>query len=101
MSALGWKQEHRPTNKQYPVTRALSYAVPVQPKSWKRARIPLDQGQLGSCTGNACEMACYEMPGHSAKVTKTEAQAVALYRRATVLDGFPGTYPPEDTGSST
>ena len=29
-----------------------------------------------------------------------EADAVALYSRATVLDGFPGEYPPDDTGSS-
>jgi hypothetical protein len=28
-----------------------------------------------------------------------EPQAVALYARATALDPFPGTYPPEDTGS--
>jgi hypothetical protein len=29
-----------------------------------------------------------------------EDTAVALYESATVLDGFPGTYPPDDTGSS-
>jgi hypothetical protein len=27
-------------------------------------------------------------------------QAIALYSRATQLDSFPGTYPPDDTGSS-
>lgn len=29
-----------------------------------------------------------------------EPTAVSIYKRATVIDGFPGAYPPDDTGSS-
>jgi len=36
----------------------------------------------------------------STGVQYTEADALALYHDETVLDGFPGTYPPDDTGSS-
>jgi hypothetical protein len=30
----------------------------------------------------------------------TEADAISIYTDATIIDQFPGTYPPEDTGSS-
>lgn len=71
----------------------------------------IDQGQLGSCTGNAAESAAgcdpvfsvipdsvTAKPGSDAGAD--EQQAIALYHAATVLDGFRGTYPPDDTGST-
>lgn len=80
-------------------------------------RIPvLDQGQLGSCTGNA-GIGClgtspfYEtladiidgrgeaFPRAGARYSFTEAGAVALYSAATAADDYPGQYPPDDTGS--
>lgn len=108
--------------------RSLAYAQGVLPKSaiqsvdWAR-RIPiLDQGQLGSCTGNAATgILGTDSLGRTATSTVTisaagaaashglfpagdhalnEAFAVALYSLATILDGVPGTYPPTDTGSS-
>jgi hypothetical protein len=57
---------------------------------------PLDQGSLGSCTGNAVAQCLSTWP-FAAKLT--EADAVKIYSRATVIDPFPGTYPPDDTGS--
>jgi hypothetical protein len=106
---------------------SLAYAAGVLPKSaittvrWKR-RIPiLDQGQLGSCTGNAATgMLGTDSAGRTATTTVTisaagaaashglftagehtldEAFAVALYSLATILDTYSGTYPPTDTGS--
>jgi hypothetical protein len=63
----------------------------------------LDQLNLGSCTGNALVGAAGTTPvyealpaGHPAL---NEAEAVKIYSRATVLDGYTGTYPPDDTGS--
>jgi hypothetical protein len=117
---LGRRVEHDP--------RSLSYAHGVLPKSairsvdWTR-RIPvLDQGQLGSCTGNAgTGILGTDSAGRTATTSVTispagaaashglfaaapyvldEAFAVALYSLATILDGVAGTYPPEDTGSS-
>lgn len=117
---LGRNVEHDP--------RSLSYAHGVLPKptikpvDWMR-RIPvLDQGQVGSCTGNAATgllgTDCAARRGLTA-VTITaagakashgrftagehpldEAFATALYSLATALDSVAGQYPPTDTGSS-
>lgn len=76
-------------------------------------RIPvLDQGQLGSCTGNAGIGACGTDPLYASVPSRVqpllvvqgayslnEAGAVALYSAATKLDDAPGSYPPNDTGS--
>jgi hypothetical protein len=77
---------------------------------WERKLVILDQGKLGSCTGNAGTGALGTQPFYDAvgkKVlpspddeTDAEAFAVKLYEDATVIDGYPGTYPPDDTGSS-
>jgi hypothetical protein len=108
--------------------RSLAYAHGVLPKSaiksvdWTR-RIPvLDQGDLGSCTGNAgTGLLGTDSAGRTASTTVTisaagatasrgifaagvhaldEAFAVKLYSLATILDEHAGTYPPTDTGSS-
>lgn len=117
---LGRHVEHDP--------RSLAYAHGVLPASaiksveWTR-RIPiLDQGQLGSCTGNAgTGVLGTDSAGRTASTTVTisaagaaashglfpagvhhlnEKFAVALYSLATILDGVSGQYPPADTGST-
>lgn len=117
---LGRHIEHDP--------RSLAYAHGVLPRiaiksvDWAR-RIPvLDQGQLGSCTGNAATGALgTDSAGRTASAWVTitpagaaashgtftaglhqldEAFAVHLYELATILDGITGQYPPTDTGSS-
>ena len=70
----------------------------------------LDQGQLGSCTGNAGTGALGTQPFYDAvgstvmpdpnDEAAAEQFAVQLYSDATVVDGYPGDYPPDDTGSS-
>ncbi|HTY72486.1 MAG TPA: hypothetical protein VMI11_08685 [Actinomycetes bacterium] len=69
----------------------------------------LDQGTLGSCTGNAMTgllgtSPFFEtLPSGTLSVsdgTLDEKVAVELYSDATKLDSYPGTYPPTDTGSS-
>jgi len=77
---------------------------------WERVLAILDQGQLGSCTGNAGTGALgtqplYDAVGKSLLPSATdtvaaEKFAIQLYADATVVDGYPGTYPPDDTGSS-
>lgn len=117
---LGRHVEHDP--------RSLRYAHGVLPKSaiksveWTR-RIPiLDQGDLGSCTGNAgVGVLGTDSAGRTASAAVTisvagaaashglftagehaldEDFAVKLYSLATILDGVPGSYPPTDTGST-
>src|SRR5579862_1268869 len=71
---------------------------------WTR-RVPIfDQGNLGSCTGNATVGAVGTDPSFadlSAAVQKSlsEALAIKVYSNATKLDSYPGNYPPDDTGS--
>lgn len=60
----------------------------------------LDQGQLGSCTGNAASQALNTDPLLLAgRRLLTEADAIAIYSWATHHDSYDGAYPPEDTGS--
>ena len=77
--------------------------VPVDSVTWTRAIPILDQGDLGSCTGNAITGALGIAPIYANlpanHPTLDEAEAVKLYGLATQLDGYPGTYPPSDTGS--
>jgi hypothetical protein len=88
--------------------RSLRFAVRpsgiVQSRTWQR-RIPvLDQGDLGSCTGNATVGVLGTEPFYSAltpvqRQALGEAEAVRLYSQATQLDPWAGAYPPDDTGS--
>jgi hypothetical protein len=104
------------------------YAAPVLPKSAIRTKywacnIPvLDQLQLGSCVPNAGTHALAsnssQRPGRpvvqitpaGAKASYTaftpgvkslaeDTFAVPLYHVVTSIDSYPGTYPPDDTGS--
>jgi hypothetical protein len=83
---------------------------PIASKEWERVIAILDQGQLGSCTGNAGTGALgtepfYDLVGKDVlpaadDPAALEEFAVKLYSEATVVDGYPGQYPPDDTGSS-
>ena len=83
---------------------------PVKTTEWERVLTILDQGKLGSCTGNAGTGALGTQPFYDAVgkpvLPKTDDEmhaegfAVQLYEDATVIDGYPGQYPPDDTGSS-
>jgi hypothetical protein len=77
----------------------------VQSCRWNinAARPILDQGALGSCTGNAAAGALGTDPlyntlpaGHP---PLDEDFAVRVYSAATKIDPWPGDYPPDDTGS--
>jgi hypothetical protein len=61
---------------------------------------PFDQGQLGSCTGNAEAGLLMTDPFFVTGRSLNESDAVALYEKATHLDRAKGSYPPDDTGSS-
>src|SRR5450631_3388497 len=84
--------------------REMSQALKDQ--HWDRVLAILDQGQLGSCTGNAGTGALgtqplYDAAGKSVLPAVTDAAAaekfaVSLYSDATVADGYPGKYPPDD-----
>jgi len=77
--------------------------VPVVTTGHPRHIPILDQGNLGSCTGNAMVGAAGTSPVFEALPAGypvlDEAEAVKLYSAATRLDAFAGAFPPTDTGS--
>ncbi len=99
---LGRHVEHDPRSKSYAITGPAAPLV-REPIMWDRFSAILDQGELGSCTGNAMAgwLGCFpHVDSVEAAVPFDEELAVELYRDATRLDPFPGSWPPNDTGSS-
>jgi len=92
-------------------TRALAYPHPplaygrVLSDALHTRYIPiLDQGNTGSCTGNAETGALGTIPVYDAlppghPVLNEAFARDTIYHLATTLDGYPGTFPPDDTGS--
>jgi hypothetical protein len=108
---LGRWVEHDP--------RSLQFAHGVLPKTaiksvdWTRRAPIFDQGQLGSCTGNAAAgLVATDSATRTGLTTVVLANdpnaswpvdenlAVEVYKLATTLDNVSGAYPPDDTGSS-
>lgn len=100
---LGRHVAHDSRSRMFPY-RAIPRTALVS-KKHERAIPVLDQGNLGSCTGNAAVGAVGTAPDYVPwkatfpKAKLDETAAVAVYSLATQLDSYPGTYPPEDTGS--
>lgn len=88
-------------------SRAFAYKVAAtkpQTKIWDIHAPVLDQGSVGSCTGNALAQwlntAFAQQNPKGPDAFLDESDAVDLYSRATHLDRIKGVYPPDDTGSS-
>src|SRR5215471_13722721 len=86
--------------------RSLRFLVPPakvdKSMTWPRHIPILDQGDLGSCTGNAETGLLGSDPFFPTLPQGTvlnEDMAVRIYSLATQIDPYEGTYPPEDTGS--
>jgi hypothetical protein len=97
---LGRHVNHDPQSRRFPARTAAANTV-----LWRHSAPILDQGNLGSCTGNAlaqlinsAKFAPARRRVHKRRYL-VESEAVALYSRATVIDPYDGAYPPEDTGS--
>lgn len=98
--ALGRNFRHDPRSLRYkaPVTGAIASA------SWTRHIPILDQGELGSCTGNAGTGilgtdGLWQTLDSTDQGNLNEKYAVQLYSDATKIDDDPKNYPPTDTGS--
>ena len=92
---LGRHVEHDPQSRAFSAGTAAIKTV-----TYKRYGQVFDQGDLGSCTGNAMAGVLMTEPLWVTGRNLTEDDAVALYKVATKLDNIPGKYPPTDTGSS-
>jgi hypothetical protein len=96
---LGRHVEHDPRSKEYPWE--VTHAKITNVKHTRNGPV-FNQGRVGSCTGNAAAGACNTEPFYSVHKHSlfTESDAVSIYTAATRLDDIPGSYPPNDTGSS-
>jgi hypothetical protein len=91
---LGRHVLHDPRSRNFEAARAPSISS-VQHQS---AGLPLDQGQIGSCTANALCGALDSAPDSAANRRYAEPDAVSLYELETKLEHKP--YPPNDPGGS-
>jgi hypothetical protein len=92
---LGRHVEHDPRSWAF-----MAGTAAVKTVKYKRHGGVFDQGDLGSCTGNAMAGLLMTDPFWTRGRTLNESDAVALYKAATRLDTIKGKYPPDDTGSS-
>lgn len=71
---------------------------------WDSGAGPLNQGRIGSCTGNATAQWLNTNFANAVRAQThngqylVEADALAIYSLGTHLDGVPGSYPPVDKG---
>lgn len=97
--ALGRHVEHDPKSRQYPARRATM----PRSVSWAHRAPVLDQGDLGSCTGNAMAQCLNTTKLSTSRPRRRyldEPLARLLYAKATTLDNIPGAWPTTDTGST-
>lgn len=96
---LGRHREHDARSRSFAVPEPA--ALPTVTYRWARRSPILDQGSVGSCTGNAMAGAIgTDTEGRYGAYNVDEALALELYSLATELDRVPGIYPPDDVGSS-
>lgn len=105
MYGLGRKVEHDPRSRMFAAPRVAK--ARVVSRIWHHDAPVLNQGELGSCTGNALAQLVNTVKfGRSrARARKhpgwlNQEDAIRFYSRATQLDIWDGEYPPDDTGSS-
>lgn len=102
--SFGRHINHDPQSRRYRYTpRATTTLRSVRHRRYAPI---LDQGTLGSCTGHAALGALstgrmYDAIQVSGKPMPywTREMAETIYARATAIDPFQGTFPPDDTGS--
>jgi Papain family cysteine protease len=99
---LGRSVHHDPRSRAFAFSAPTAALVSV---AWPRAVGIFDQGNLGSCCGQAAVGWLATRTATRDGVTTWEGRAVDeplavdVYSQATVIDPFPGTWEPDDTGS--
>lgn len=101
---IRWGLGRHPEAASHHDPRSRSFAapadLPAKTVTWRRYGPVLDQGQVGSCTGNATAQVLNHRPFHIVGTScYREVDALRFYRIATEVDPYPGSYPAEDTGS--
>ena len=97
---LGRHINHDPRNREYAVAIPKHVVLPTTDARHRVYGDRLDQGNLGSCTAQAGTAMLNAHPYHTHFGTDFDEQfAIKLYEDTTLIDPFPGSYPPDDTGS--
>jgi hypothetical protein len=91
---LGRHVLHDPRSREFPAARAPK----VVSVTHAATGLPLDQGNIGSCTANALCGALDSAPDNASGKSYDESAAVQLYELETKLEGHP--YPPNDPGGT-
>jgi hypothetical protein len=91
---LGRHIVHDPRSRNFPADGAPAVTSVLH----NATGLPLNQGDIGSCTANALCGALNSAPDFKGGSPRTEADAVTLYELETKLEGDP--YPPNDPGGS-
>lgn len=92
---LGRHVVHDPRSRNF----AADAAATIKSVQHSAVGLPLDQGNIGSCTANALCGALDSAPDNTAAGRRFgESDAVSLYELETKLEGQP--YPPNDPGGS-
>jgi len=95
---LGRHVNHDPRSRAFPHPTDLTAAS--KSVEWKRHSPIFDQGDIGSCTGNAASgLVATDSKYRNGRNDCSERDALVIYERATQIDSFDGSYPPDDTGS--
>ena len=96
LPALGRKVNHDPRSRAFPAPTTGAH----RPVTHRTYGAVLDQGNVGSCVGNAAAHALNTRPLHVVRTPVLhEEQALQIYAAATHVDPYPGAYPAEDTGT--
>jgi hypothetical protein len=93
---LGRHIEHDERSRMFPSAQAPVLVTTMH----KRHVPPWDQGDVGACTGFAEAGMLMTEPIVQPAWNFGPKDALRLYSQASHLDGFPGAWPPFDTGSS-
>ncbi|MGA8360115.1 MAG: hypothetical protein WB793_00650 [Candidatus Dormiibacterota bacterium] len=91
---LGRHIVHDPRSRNFPAEGAAAIMSVVH----NATGLPLNQGDIGSCTANALCGALNSVPDFKGGAPRTETDAITLYELETKLEGDP--YPPNDPGGS-
>lgn len=96
---LGRHVSHDLRSAAYNITEPVIKPVLRSIRHGYEATVFLNQGQRSACTGFALAHALNCSPNKQARKYSDE-DALGIYSLATELDSFPGTFTPDDTGSS-
>ncbi|MGE5288837.1 MAG: hypothetical protein ACM3ML_16885 [Micromonosporaceae bacterium] len=91
---LGRHVVHDPRSRDFTAHRAAQ----IVSVNHQATGLPLDQGEIGSCTANALCGALNSVPDFGGGTPLNEKDAVSLYELETKMEGKP--YPPNDPGGS-